>query len=134
MRLSKRLLREIFSIDQLVLPLLSVTLIAVHRSKDVDFTRCSQQSNGREKGYHDTQCCWKDLEKIEMELNEKTFAILTPIPPPAETINEKCFLRTVHQGQIEPSRNSLAELFFDLKNPKMAPMTADESKSRTRRT
>ena len=31
-----------------------------------------------------------------------------------------------------PRRNSFAELFFDLKNPKMMPITDDKSKSITR--
>ena len=31
------------------------TLIAVHRSEQVDFARCSQQRNGRQKRDHDTQ-------------------------------------------------------------------------------
>lgn len=33
---------------------------------------------------------------------------------------------------IIPRRNSFAEFFFDLKNPKMMPMTDDKSKSITR--
>ncbi len=33
-----------------------------------------------------------------------------------------------------PRRNSLAELFFDLKKPKPAPITADDKRSIIRRT